>query len=101
VVEVPGISGVFAELEAEDSLKLGDFLMGQKFGVVHSEVGVVVGMYVRGVVLLGGRVLDFDVRATDVAEEDPVVVAFIEVFEVDVVAVGILISGFGGVIIYN
>lgn len=101
MVEVPGISGVFAELETEDSLKLGDFLVGQQFGVVHTEVGVVVGMYVGGVVLLGGRVLDLEVRATDVAEEDPVVVAFVEVFEVDVVAVGILISGFGGVIIYN
>jgi hypothetical protein len=50
--EVPGISGVFAELQSEDGFELGDFLMGLKFGVVHAVVGVFVG--VGGLLLMCG-----------------------------------------------
>ena len=46
-------------------------------------------------------VFNAEVGASDLGEWDPVIVAFVEVFKVDVVAVGILISIFGGVIIYN
>ena len=44
--EVPGVSGIFSELEAEDCLELGDFLMSKQFGVVHAEVGVIVRVHV-------------------------------------------------------
>lgn len=58
-------------------------------------------MDMGGVLILGGTVLDFDVGLADAVEGHPVVVTFVEVLEVHVVAVRILISGFGGVIIYN
>lgn len=92
---------MFSKLQPEHRLEFGDLLMSQKLGVVHAEVRVVVRVHMRGVLLLGQSVLDFKVGGTDPREGHPVVVAFIEVLEVDVVAVGILISGFGGVIIYN
>lgn len=99
--EVPGISGIFTELEAEDSLELGNFLMREKFGVVHAEVRVVVGVHVASGILMAGVFVDFDGGGLDAGVGDPVIVALVEVFVVDVVAVGILISGLGSVIIYN
>ena len=98
--EVPGVSGVLAELEPEDGLVFGDFLMSLQFGVVHAEVGVVIGVDV-GVILFEGRLLDALAGAANPAKGDPVVVALVEVLEVHVVGVGILISRFGGIIIYN
>ena len=58
-------------------------------------------MDVRGVLFLGGTVLDFHVGPADAREGHLVIVTLVEVLEVHVVAVRILISGFGGVIIYN
>lgn len=98
--EVPSVSCVLAQLQAEDSLEFGDFLMSLQFGVVHAEVGVVVGVYVR-VILFEGRLLDALGGAPNPGKGDPVVVALVEVLEVHVVSVGILISRFGGIIIYN
>ena len=99
--EVPGVGGIFSELEAEDRLELGDFLVGKQFGVVHAEVGVVIGVHVRASILMAGVLVDLEIGGLDAGVRDPVVVALVEVLEVDVVAVGILISGLGSVIIYN
>lgn len=99
--EVPGIRGIFAELQPEYGFKLGDFLVSQEFGVVHAEVRVVVGMDVRVVLLGRCTIVDFDVGAPEAGVGYPVVVALVEVLEVHVVGIGILISWFGGVIIYN
>jgi hypothetical protein len=98
--EVPGVSGVLAELQPEDGLEFGDFLMSLQLGVVHAEVGVVIGVDV-GVILFEGRLLDALAGAANPAKGHPVVVALVEVLEVHVVGVGILISRFGGIIIYN
>jgi hypothetical protein len=98
--EVPGISGMFTELEPEHSLEFGDFLMSLQFGVVHAEVGVVIGVDV-GVILFEGRLLDALASTANPAKGHPVVVALVEVLEVHIVGVGILISRFGGIIIYN
>ena len=98
--EVPGVSGVLAELQPEDGLEFGDFLMSLQLGVVHAEVGVVIGVDV-GVILFEGRLLDALAGAANHAKGHPVVVALVEVLEVHVVGVGILISRFGGIIIYN
>jgi hypothetical protein len=98
--EVPSVSRVLAELEAEDSLEFSDFLMSLQFGVVHAEVGVVVGVDV-GVILFEGGLLDTLGGPSNARKGDPVVVALIEILEVHVVGVGILISRFGGIIIYN
>ena len=99
--EVPGISGVFAHLYAQDGLELGDFLMGEQFGVVHAEVDIVVGVDIGGDLLMEGTLLDLEGGGLDTGVGDPIVVAFVEVLEVDIVAVGVLVPGFGGVIIYN
>lgn len=98
--EVPGISRVLSELQPEHRLELGDFLMCQKLGVVHTEVWVVIGMDVCGRVL-GRGVVNFKVGAANTRVGHPVIVAFVQVLKVHVVAIGILISRFGGVIIYN
>jgi hypothetical protein len=42
--EVPGIRGVPTELQSKDSFELSDLLMSDEFGVVHTEVGVVIGV---------------------------------------------------------
>jgi hypothetical protein len=55
--EVPGFGGMPAELYPVDGLELGDFLVCEQFGVVHTEMGVVVGVHV-GVGFIGGGVLD-------------------------------------------
>lgn len=99
--EVPSVSGIFSELEAKDSLELGDFLMCKQFGVVHTEVRVIIGVHVRACILMAGVLVDLDIGGFDAGVRDPVIVALVEVLEVDVVAVGILISGLGSVIIYN
>lgn len=54
-----------------------------------------------GWIVFGVGVLDFEVGPPDACESHPVVVTLVEVLEVDVVAVGILISWLCGVIIYN
>lgn len=58
-------------------------------------------MHVSAGILMAGVLVDLDVGGFDAGVRDPVIVALVEVFEVDVVAVGILISRFGSVIIYN
>ena len=63
--EVPGVGGVLAELQPEHSFELGDFLVGQQFGVVHAEVRVVVGMHVRVVLLGRCAVVDTQVGPPD------------------------------------
>jgi hypothetical protein len=98
--EVPSVCGVLSQLESEDCFELSDFLMSQQFCVVHSEVRVVVRMDVSGRVL-PRSVLNFVVSPPDAREGHPVIVTLVEVLEVDVVTIGILISRFGGVIIYN
>ena len=75
--------------------------MGLQFGVVHAKVRVVVGMEARCVLLMRWVLFDFKGGGLDPRVRHPVIVALIEVLEVYVVAVGILISGLGGVIIYN
>ena len=62
---------------------------------------VVVRVHVSAGILMAGVLVDLDVGGFDAGVRDPVIVALVEVFEVDVVAVGILISRFGSVIIYN
>ena len=99
--KVPCISGIFAQLQPKYRLKLSNFLVGLQFGIVHAEVRVVVGMETRCVLLMRRVLFDFKGGGLDPRVRDPIIVALIEVFEVDVVAVGILISRFGGVIIYN
>jgi hypothetical protein len=74
--------------------------MSLQFGVVHAEVGVVIGVDV-GVILFEGRLLDALSSPANPAKGHPVVVALVKVLEVHVVGVGILISRFGGIIIYN
>ncbi len=97
---LPCVSGVSAELQPEDRFELGDFLMGEQFGVVHAEMRVIVGVHVRGSVVEGG-LLDPGGGGSDAREGHPVVVALVEVLEVHVVGVGVFILGFGGIIIYN
>lgn len=75
--------------------------MGQQLGVVHAEVGVLVGVDMRGVLFLASVVLDPEVGLADAGEGHPVIVTLVVILEVHVVAVRILISWFGGVIIYN
>ena len=96
--EVPRLGGVGAQLDAEDGLELGDFLMGEEFGVVHAVVGVVVGVHVAGVVFRG-CLFDLEVGLADAGIGHPVVVALVEVLEVHVVGIAILILGSGGIII--
>jgi hypothetical protein len=50
---------------------------------------------------MAGVLVDLEIGGLDAGVRDPVIVALVEVLEVDVVAVGILISGLGSVIIYN
>lgn len=95
---LPSVGGVAAELQPEYGLELGDFLVGEQFGVVHAEMRVVVGVHVRAGVLEGG-LLDLGVGGADAGEGHPVVVALVEVLEVHVVGVGVFILGFGGIII--
>lgn len=64
-------------------------------------MGVVVGVDVGGGVVGGGVVVDFEGRPVDARGGHPVVVTLVEVLEVDVVAIGILISSSGRIIIYN
>lgn len=99
--EVPSVCCPLPELESKDSFELGDFLMCDELGIVHAEVWIVVGMEMRGILLGAVTVLDASSGWVDAGVGYPVIVALIEVFEVDVVAVGILISSLGGVIIYN
>ena len=97
---LPCVGGVAAELQAKDGLELGDFLVGEQFGIVHAEMRVIVGVHV-GSAVLEGRLLDLGGGAADAGEGHPVVIALVEVLEVDVVGVGVFILGFGGIIIYN
>lgn len=55
--KVPGFGGIFAELNSKDGLELSDFLMCEQFGIVHSEMGVVIGVHV-GIVFFGWRLFD-------------------------------------------
>lgn len=98
--EVPGVSGMPAELQSKDRLKLGNFLMGKQFSVVHAEMRVIVGMDMR-VIFIQRGFLDPRPSLLDAGKGNPVIVALVEVLEVHVVRVGILIFGFGGIIIYN
>ena len=99
--EIPSVSCPLAQLQSEDSFELGNLLVSQELGVVHAEVRVVVGVEMGWIVLRSIVVLDSSGGRTDAGVGHPVVIALIEVLEVNVVAVGILISGLGGVIIYN
>ena len=67
----------------------------------HAIVRLIVWMEVTKIFFRGRIVLNFEVGPSDLGERNPVIVALIEVLKMDVVAVGILISGFGGIIIYN
>lgn len=98
--EVPAISSVLSELQFENCFEFCGFYMFKKFCIGHSKVRVVIWMHVRGMVFCVG-VLYFQVGPTNAWEGDPVIVTLVEVLKVDVVAIGILISWFGGVIIYN
>lgn len=98
--EVPGVSGIPAELQAKDGLKLGNFLMSEQFSVVHAEMRVIVGMDMR-VIFIQRGFLDPRPSLLDARKGNPVIVALVEVLEVHVVRVGILIFGFGRIIIYN
>lgn len=98
--EVPGVSGMPAELQSKDSLKLGNFLMSEQFSIVHTEMRVIVGMDMR-VIFIKRGFLDPRPSLLDAGKGNPVVVALVEVLEVYVVRVGILIFGFGRIIIYN
>lgn len=64
-------------------------------------MGIVIRVDMGVVFLVAGTVLDFEGGGLDARVGEPVIVAFVEVLEVHVVAVGVLISGFGGIIIYN
>ena len=64
-------------------------------------MGVVVGMDMGSNFLMSGIVLDSEGRRFDAGVRYPVIVALVKVFEVHVVAVGVLVPGFGGIIIYN
>jgi len=75
--------------------------VGKQFGVVHAEVDVVVGVHIGGDLLMEGTLLDLQGGRLDTGVGDPIIVAFVEVLKVDIVAVGVLVPGFGGVIIYN
>ena len=75
--------------------------MGKKFGVVHAKVGVIVGMDMGSNFFMSGIVLDSEGRRFDTGVRYPVIIALVKVFEVNVVAVGVLVPGFGGIIIYN
>jgi hypothetical protein len=61
---------------------------------------VVVGVHV-GIAFFRWRVFDPLGGLTNPGKRNPVIVALIQVLEVDVVAIGILILRFGGIIIYN
>ena len=52
-------------------------------------------------IIMSGVLVDLYIGGFDAGVRDPVIIALVEVLEVDVVAVGILISRFGSVIIYN
>jgi hypothetical protein len=90
--EVPGVRNVPAQLNLVDCFEFGDFLVGLKFSVVHAAVGVVVGVDVAQR-LLAVRIVDLLARAADAAERQPVVVALVQILEVDVVNEGFLAFG--------
>lgn len=98
--KVPCLGRISTELNPKDGLELSNFLVCQQFGIVHSEMRVVVGVHV-GIAFFSWRVFDPLVGLTNPGKRNPVIVALIQVLEVDVVAIGILILGFGGIIIYN
>ena len=62
-------------------------MVSDKFGVVHAKVGVVVGMNMGGDFFMSGVVIDFERGGFDAGVRDPVIIALVEVLEVDVVAV--------------
>jgi hypothetical protein len=72
-------------LKTKDGLELGDFLMGNEFGVVHTKVRVVILMEMRGDLFVEGILVDPERGRSDAGEGNPVVVAFVEVLKVDVV----------------
>ena len=61
---------------------------------------VVIGVHM-GIAVFRWRVFDSLAGLTNPRKSNPVIIALIQVLEVDVVAIGILILGFGGIIIYN
>ena len=89
---------MWAELKPKDSLEFGDLLMGEEFGVVHTEVRVIILMEVSGILLLS-KLIYFLVSLFNLVKWEPVIVSFVKIFEVDVVAVGVLVFGFGGVVV--
>ena len=74
-------------MEAEDGLKLGDLLVSDEFGVVHAQVRVVIRMQVSGDLFVRSILVDLEGGGFDAGEWYPVVVAFVQVLEVQVVAV--------------
>jgi hypothetical protein len=60
--EIPGICGIFAQLQSENSLELRNFLMILQLRRVHTEVRILVGMRIG---CLGAAVFNFDVGGLD------------------------------------
>jgi len=73
---VPGVSGIFAELDTEDGFEFGDFLVVLQFVGGHAEVGIIVGVHVGGG-LVDGDVFDLNVGPADAGERHPIVVTLV------------------------
>lgn len=74
--------------------------MCDEVGVIHSEVRVVIRMH-RKIRLINHDVFDLEVGFSDAGVRDPVVIALVEVLEMNVVVIRIFVFRFSCNIIYN
>lgn len=99
---VPGLGHVFSELDSGNGFEFRVLLVGEEFCVVHTKMGVVVGMDVDVVGGLLCCVFFYLLMGLfDSGIWDPFVITSVEWFEVYIILVGLIALFLCCQIIYN